>query len=179
MKTEYIISVFLIFFLSNLVNAQDLDTIQNSKLTFSPAVGGQFELTSLFYVLEFGALIDIDLLKKESKLTNSFGTRISYESFGYLEFGGPTGGGPFKDYCIYIIYSARSESFHFNIFGGLAYHTKSSSSSFYPDETLFRAGIELRYNLLNKMVGLLFKGSTSFDERTSFIGLGIAIGFYK
>jgi len=179
MKTKYIFTVFLIFFFSNFINAQDLDTIQNSRFTFSPSIGGQFELTSLLYVFELGALVDIDLLKKESKLNYSFGTRISYESFGYYEPGGPTGGGPFKDYCIYIIHSAKSESFHFNILGGLAYHTKSSSSSFYPDETLFRAGIELRYNLLNKMVGIVFKGSTSFDERTTFLGLGIAIGYYK
>lgn len=159
------------------MNAQGLDAIQDSKFVFAPLVGGQFELSTLLYVFEFGALVDIDLYRKESKLNYSFGTRLSYESYAYLEPGGPTGGGPFKDYCFYIIHSARSESFHFNILGGLAYHTKSSS--YYPNETLFRTGIELRYNLLNKMLGLIFKGSTSFDKRTTFFGLGIAIGYYK
>jgi len=179
MKAKCIIIVFIIYFPSNLVNAQGLDTIQGSKFIFAPTVGGQIELSTLLYVFELGALVDIDLFRKESKLDYSFGTRLSYESYAYFEPGGPTGGGPFKDYCFYIIHSARSESFHLNVLGGLAYHTKSSLSTFYPDETLFRTGIELRYNLLNKMLGLVLKGSTSFDERTTFVGLGIAIGYYK
>jgi len=179
MKTKYIIIVFLIYFPSNLVNAQGLNTIQDSKFIFSPSVGGQFELTTLLYVFELGALVDIDFFKKESKVNYSFGTRLSYESYGYLEPGFPTGGGPLKDYCFYITHSSKSKYFHLNFLAGLAYHTKSSESPFYRDETLFRAGIELRYNLLQKMLGLVFKGSTSFDERTTFVGLGIAIGYYK
>ena len=179
MKKKYIIIVFLLFFLSNSINAQNRDTVQENKFVFSPSVGGQFELSTLLYVFELGALVDIDLFRKESKYNYSFGTRLSYEYYAYYEPGGPTGGGPFTDYCFYIIHSSRSESFHFNILGGLAYHTKSSSSQFYPDETLFRAGIEFRYNLLEKMLGLVFKASTSFDERTTFVGLGIAIGYYK
>src|SRR5690606_1259891 len=117
MKKKYIIIVFLSFFHSYSTNAQGLDTIQNSKFVFAPSVGGQFELSTFLYVFELGALIDIDLFRKESKLDYSFGTRLSYESYAYFEPGGPTGGGPFKDYCFYIIHSARSERYYFNIFG--------------------------------------------------------------
>jgi hypothetical protein len=177
MKKKYRIFVFLLFFLSNFIYAQGLDLIQDSKFIFSPSVGGQFEISTVYLVSEFGALIDIDLLRKESKINISFGTRISYESYEYPI--SQNGKGPFKDYCFYILHSARNNSFHFNLLSGLSYHTKTQSPSFYPDGILFRAGIELRYNLLNKIVGLVLKGSTSFDKRTTFVGLGVAIGYYK
>ena len=139
--------------------------------------GGQVDLTTILAVSEFGGLVDIDLFRKESKADFSFGFRLSFESYAYFEPGGSTGGGSFKDYCFFAIHSARSEYFHFNLFGGLAYHTRKST--FYePNQILPRSGIELRYNLLNKMLGIIFKVSTSFKERTTFVGLGIAIGFY-
>ena len=72
------------------------------------------------YVGELGALVDVDLFTKKSKIDYSFGTRFSFESYGYLEPGGPTGGGPFKDYCFYIIHSGRTRNFHFNV-GGFPY----------------------------------------------------------
>ena len=177
-KIIFSILVFAIG-ISTTYSQSDTTNQLDKDFSFSPTIaGGQLELTTLLFVGELGALIDIDLFKKESKINYSFGIRFSFESYGYLEPGGPTGGGPFKDYCLFAIHSARSEYFHFNIFGGLAYHARRVT--FYePDGILFRTGIELRYNLLNKILGIIFKVSTSFKERTTFAGLGIAIGFYQ
>jgi hypothetical protein len=147
--------------------------------TFSPTIaGGQFEVTTILGVSEIGALIDVDLFRKESTVNYSFGVRLSFESYAYFEVGGPTGGGPFKDYCFFAIHSARSEYFHFNLFGGLAYHTRKST--FYePNQILPRTGIELRYNLFSKILGIIFKVSTSFKKRTTVVGFGFAFGFYQ
>jgi hypothetical protein len=146
---------------------------------FSPTIaGGQVEVTTILAVSEFGGLIDVDLYRKEVKANYSFGVRLSFESYDYFDLSGTPDGGPFKDYCFFVIHSARSEYFHFNIFGGLAYHTRKST--FYePNQILPRTGIELRYNLFNKILGIIFKVSTSFKERTTIVGFGFAIGFYQ
>ena len=151
MKSKYLFIIYSLFFLPfYFVNAQDRDTIQSDSFIFAPNIaGGQFEATTLLYVGELGALVDIDLFKKQSKLNYSFGTRISFESYGYMEPGGPTGGGPFKDYCFFIMHSARSDKIHFNILGGISYHTRRLN--FYsPDEFLFRVGIEIDITYLKK-----------------------------
>ncbi len=61
---------------------------------------------------------------------------------------------------------------------GFSYHTRKNPN-YEPDKILFRPSVELRYNLLEKMAGIILKGATSFDKRTTYIGLGIAIGYYK
>ncbi len=165
--------------ISSTYSQTDTTNQLDKDFSFSPMIaGGQIEVTTILAVSEFGGLIDVDLYRKEAKVIYSFGVRLSFESYDYFSFGGPTGGGPFKDYCLFAIHSARSEYFHFNIFGGLAYHTRKST--FYePNQILPRAGIELRYNLFNKILGIIFKVSTSFKERTTIVGFGFAIGFYQ
>jgi len=176
---KYLILFSLLFLTFSVANAQYENNTKNEKFSFAPSIaGGQFEVSTLIFVAELGAIVDIDLFKKGSTKIYTFGTRISYESYGYLEPGGPSDGGPFKDYCLYLMHSARTSNFHINFLGGLAYHTRRNSYV-QPNETLFRAGIEFRYNLINKMLGIILKGSTSFDERTTFVGLGIALGYYK
>jgi hypothetical protein len=175
----FLCGFFIISLPFYIINAQDIDSIGKENFLFVPSIiGGQVEASSLLFVSEYGALIDIDLFKKHSKVNYSFGARISFESYGYFEPGGPTDGGPFKDYCFYIIHSTRSEDFHFNLLCGISYHTRRSTFQ-RPDETLFRTGFEFRYNLSNKVIGILFKGSTSFGKRNTFVGLGIAFGYYE
>ncbi len=165
--------------ISTSYSQSDTTTQLFKDYSFSPMiVGGQIEVTTLLAVSEFGGLVDLDVFRKESTIDYSFGVRLSFESYAYFEVGGPTGGGPFKDYCFFAIHSARSEYFHFNLFGGLAYHTRKST--FYgPNQILPRSGFELRYNLFNKMLGIIFKFSTSFKEKTTVVGFGVAFGFYQ
>lgn len=173
MKFKYIVIRFSLFFLPfYLMIAQEKGN-ENERFLFEPiVVGGQIEFSTLISVSELGALIDIDLFNKQSEINYSFGTRISFESYWYF-----AAGGSIEDYCVFIMHSARSRKFHFNLLGGIAYHTRSPN--YYPDEFLFRTGIELRYNVLDKIVGIVLKGSTSFVKNSAYVGLGIAIGYYK
>jgi len=179
MKNEcHILVFFILWFSSFLIRAQDKDTIQTVNFIFSPSIaGGQIEVTSLLVVTELGALVDFDLLKKKSEIDYSFGTRFGYENYSYLTFNHSTIEGPYQDYCFYVRHSGRSESIHFNFLAGLAYHLEASKYS--PASTLFRAGFEIRFNLGTKILGLIFKGATSFDANTTYFGLGIAVGYYE
>lgn len=180
MKVKYLIVVYSFSFLPYyFLQAQNEDSIRNKKLLFLPSIGGgQVEVVTLIYVFEYGALMDIDLFKKKGKFNYSFGVRLNFESYAYFEPGGPTDGGPFKDYCFVIVYSTRSEDIHINLLGGIAYHTRRSTFQ-KSNETLVRTGFEFRYNLYDKIIGILLKGSTSFEKRNTFIGLGLAFGFYE
>jgi len=179
MKNIYhIIGFFIICFSSFVIRAQDKDTIQTENFIFSPSIaGGQIEVTSLLIVTELGALLDFDFFKTKSKIDYSFGARSSYENYSYLTFNHSTIEGPYQDYCFYARHSGRSENIHFNILAGLAYHLEASKYS--PTTTHFRAGFEIRVNLGTKILGLIFKGTTSFDSNTTYFGLGIAVGYYE
>ncbi|MBT8386200.1 MAG: hypothetical protein KJO12_02210 [Ignavibacteria bacterium] len=147
MRINSNIVFFIIVFtvgISSTYSQTDTSNQLDTNFSFSPMIaGGQLEVTTLLAVSEFGGLVDIDFIRKESKVNYSYGVRLSFESYAYFEVGGPTGGGPFRDYCFFAIHSARSAYFHFNIFGGLAYHTRKST--FYgPNQILPRSGIELR-----------------------------------
>lgn len=175
---DHIIVFFILCFSSFLIRAQDKDTIQTENFIFSPSIaGGQIEVTSLLIVTELGALVDFDLFKKKSRIDYSFGARFSYENYSYLEFKHSTIEGPYQDYCFYAMHSGRSENIHFNLLVGLTYHPETSKYS--PATALFRAGFEIRFNLGTKIVGLIFKGATSFDANTTYFGLGIAVGYYE
>jgi hypothetical protein len=155
------------------------DSINNiSKYQFTPKIsGGQIEATTILYVLEFGGFVDLDFITKADDYIKSFGIRLSIEYYSYFEAGGPTGGGPFTDYCLYGRYTSRMNDFRFTILGGIANHTYDATD--YEDKLLFRAGLEFKYNLVGNCVGLLLKGSTSFQEQTTFVGLGIFIGYFE
>ena len=153
----------------------------NHKITqykFTPQIsGGQIEATTLLYVLEVGGLVDIDLITEANENPKSFGLRIGVEYYSYFEAGGPTGGGPFTDYSVYGRHTIRMNDFWFTILGGLAYHTYDAT--YYDDKVRFRAGLEFKYNLIGNEIGLLLKGSTSFQEQTSYFGLGIFFGYFE
>jgi len=170
---------FLLVFLSSISYSQS-DSIKHKTVhyEFTPQIaGGQIEATTLLYVLEVGGLVDIDLVTDADENPKSFGLRLGVEYYSYLEPGGPTGGGPFTDYCIYGRHSIRMNDFWFTILGGLAYHTYDKT--YYDNKLLFRTGLEFKYNLLGNELGLILKGSTSFQEQTFYFGIGIFIGYFE
>jgi hypothetical protein len=179
MKCNYqFVFCFLCCLSSFVIKAQDLDTVHTENFDFIPSfAGGQVELTTLFFVTEYGALVDFDILKKKSKINYSFGVRISFEQYSYISFLDSETEGPYQDYCLFVMHSGRGENVHFNIFAGLAYHPETSTYS--PAQTLFRVGFEFRFNLGTKIVAFIFKGATSFDSNTTYFGLGFAIGYYE
>ncbi len=179
MKWKGLCILFLILILPfHFIEAQDENIIQDTDYKFNPSIGGQTEFTFLYYMYELGALIDIDLFKKQSKSIHSFGVRISFENYDAGGPGGSTFGGPYQDYCFYIAHSAKSKTIHFNLLAGFVYHTREPVLAS-PNRILFRTGAELRFNLLSKIIGVVIKGSTSFRQGTGFAGLGIAIGYYE
>lgn len=112
--------------------------------------------------MELGGVVDIDFITNGTTDSKSFGLRLGMEYYSYFEAGGPTGGGPFTDYCVYGRHTIRMNDFWFTILGGLAYHTYDAT--YYADKVLFRSGLEFKYNLFGNEGGLLLKGSTSFQE---------------
>lgn len=166
------------FLSSNSFGQSDSTESNMERFQFTPRVaGGQIEATTLLYVLEVGGLVDLDFITEAIENPKSFGLRLGVEYYSYLEAGGPTGGGPFTDYCLYGRHTIRMNDFWFTILGGLAYHTYDAT--YYDDKVLFRAGLEFKYNLLGNEAGLLLKGSTSFQEQTSYFGFGIFFGYFQ
>jgi hypothetical protein len=166
------------FLSSNSFGQSDSTKSNVERFQFTPRVaGGQIEATTLLYVLEVGGLVDLDLITVANENPKSFGLRLGVEYYSYLEAGGPTGGGPFTDYCLYGRNTIRMNDFWFTILGGLSYHTYDAT--YYDDKVLFRAGLEFKYNLLGNEAGLLLKGSTSFQEQTFYFGIGIFIGYFE
>jgi len=169
----------LFFLLSVPNNAQEIDSVHSNKFKFSPSIaGGQIELTTLLIVTEYGALVDFDLFKIKSSMQYSFGTRISFENYSYLEFNDNTKNkSKSEDYCFYVMHSGRSDYIHFNIFLGLAYFPEIPTYN--SANIQFRAGFEFRFNPGTKIVAFIVKGATSFDSNTTYFGLGIAVGYYE
>lgn len=173
MKFRHLFAAFLFILPFNLINGQEGDSTQNNTYSFTPSVaGGQIELC-VFYAIEMGALVDIDLITKRAKSSSSFGARLSHEAYAEIDLGG--GSSKIKDYCFYLRHSLRSKKVHFNYLGGVAYHEGGHKAA----RVLFRVGFEVRYNLLDKLIGLVLKGATSFEDETSYLGIGVAMGFYK
>ena len=175
--TKYFVIVLLFLSLNSFGQS---DSVRNNPVSyqFTPRIaGGQIEATTFLYVTEFGALVDFDIISKIETDTKSLGLRLGVEYYSYLEAGGPTGGGPFTDYCVYGRHSIRRNDFWFTILGGLSYH--NYDATYYEDKILFRVGLEFKYNLLGNEAGLLLKGSTSFQEQTSYFGFGIFFGYFQ
>jgi hypothetical protein len=173
------ISTYLI--LLNFISFSQSDSTQSDLkgLRFEPRIpGGHIEATTLLYVTEFGGLVDVDLVNNKTEYPKSFGLRLGIEYYAYFEPGGPTGGGPFIDYSIYGRHTNRMKDLWLTILAGIDYHTYNKTY-YYDDKVLFRTGLELKYNLLGNELGLLLKGSTSFQEQTSFFGFGIFIGYFE
>lgn len=170
--------IFFLFYSSISISQTDSTNNDSKRYKFIPQIaGGQFEATTFLYVTEFGALVDFDIISKIESDTKSFGLRLGVEYYSYFEAGGPTGGGPFTDYCIYGRHTIRMSDFWLTFLGGLAYHIYDKT--YYDNKLLFRAGLEFKYNLIGNEIGLLLKGSTSFREQTTYFGLGIFVGYFE
>ena len=116
------------------------------------------------------------MLRRNTKKIYTFGLRLGLEHYAYFEVGGPTGGGPFTDYCFYGRHSAKMNNFTFSILGGLAYHT---FTNYFENKLLLRAGIEFKYDLFGPFLSLLLKGSSSFQKKASYFGIGLSAGFFR
>jgi hypothetical protein len=166
---------FIFFLLTTSFSFSQIDSISNNNnFNFKPGLaGGQIESVIIWYDLGVGGLLDIDLLASERKNTDYLGFRLAVEY--YIIFN-EIEDGPFTDYCFYGRYTRKMNDFWFSFLGGISYHDYARD---YDDKLLFRAGLELKYNLFKNYSGLLFKISTSFREQTTYFGFGIFIGYFE
>ena len=98
---------------------------------------------------------------------------MSIEHYYLLDFGGTRLGSPFTNYNLYLRLSREKDYLSVGVFGGVTYY-KTNDPTYLPNKYLFRAGFEVK---LGNIVGLVLKGSTSFNENSSFIGIGISLGY--
>ena len=177
-KMKYSFTILFIIF-CNISQAQDIPSQpEDKKLSLNPSIYGvQFDFTTLFLIYEYSGHLDYDIFSAQNGY-NSIGVRLSIENYYTGSFGGQTLGSPFTNYNVLFRHSLRGEIFWFDLVGGLSYY-QTSASNYYPDEVLLRAGFELSYHFIHNILGLVFKGSTSFKDRTGFIGIGISVGLYK
>lgn len=179
-STKILLFLFVICFITpDIISANgNISQTSEDKMVLNPNLFGvQFEFTTMLFSYEYGGHLDFDILKSRNK-EYGFGTRISFERYHAGTVGGSIIGSPFTNYNIFLRQSFRGSVLWFDVLGGFTYYT-TSAAEYYPNELLFRAGFELSYHFLYDIIGLTLKSSTSFKEKTGYLGLGLTIGFYK
>ena len=171
----------IVFFISTTSLAQpDTTASDSSKLNYDPQFsGGHVEVCAIPIGIEVGALVDIDLFRIKKTEIFSLGFRIGFE---YYWIGNPGGGkgNKFFDYCLYARPSLKFNWFWINVLGGFAYHTHTKTSGIMDSKLAPRFGLELKFNVFRKYIGLLLKGAISpFEgDYEGFIGIGISVGYF-
>ncbi len=146
--------------------------VNNSKLYFQPSFHGiQIDGTALILMYEYSGQLDFDLLRSNNNVC--IGVRMSAEHYAMGDFGGSTMGSPFTNYNLYFRISTVKDYFSTSVLFGVSKY-ETSSPEYVPNENLLRGGFEIKYG---KIISLIFKGSTSFKERTTFIGLGLSLDY--
>lgn len=169
----YIIIIFILFCNCQIYSQenQDSSTIER-KLELIPSFHSiQIEANVFILLMEVGSNIDFDILQSKNNIC--IGTRISVEHYNYRDFGGSVHGSPFTNYNLFLRMTKTNSYLSADVFGGLSFY-KSSAPDYFPNKYLPRIGFEFRYG---HFIGVILRGSTSFEERTGFFGIGINIGY--
>jgi len=145
---------------------------KNIRFEYLPAlhsiqIDGNVYLTSH----EIRGHFDFDFFQAQNNLC--LGTRLSIEHYTWGDIGGPHIGSPFTNYNLYLRFSKISNDFSIDFLCGLSYYRPSEIEEV-PDRGLPRVGFEIKYG---RIVGIVFKGSTSFRESTGFIGIGLCVNY--
>ena len=142
-------------------------------MLLSPSIHSiQINATSIVLINQIGGQFDFDVLRSINK-NLCIGTRLSVERYYWGDFGGSTLGSPFTNYNLYSRLSTIIDNLSISVLGGITYYT-TDDPIYLPDKYLFRAGFEVQ---LGSTVGLVLKGSTSLTKNSSFIGIGICLGY--
>ena len=178
---KFFLTSLIVFFISNTSLAQtDTTEADSNKFSFNPQFSGAHVEACFFPPpgIEVGALVDIDLFRIKKTQLFSLGFRISFE---YFWIGNPGGGEGHKyfDYCLYARPSLKFNWFWINVLGGFAYHTNNKTSGNMESKLASRFGLELKFNVFRKYIGLLLKSSFSPEQEEGFIGIGISVGYFN
>lgn len=174
--------IFLLVVLAPFILLAQSDSAKHNDntLILNPRFSGvQVEATSLLIINELGGLVDFDLYSSNNKFYN-IGIRLGVEYYDMvdLDFGGGGSGENAINYNIYGRHTIKGSVFWFSFLLGASIQKFGDD---YRSETSFvsRVGFELRYNLTDYEVALLFKGAKSFIDEAGYLGLGISFGFHK
>jgi hypothetical protein len=121
---------------------------------------------------EAGGQFDFDFFTNNKNIC--LGTRMSIEHYDLGDFGGKMLGSPFTNYNIYARFSNRTGLLSISLLGGFTYYI-TSDPIILPDKYLSRVGFEIK--LTDNVVGLILKGSTSFVNKSGYIGVGVSLGY--
>lgn len=156
------------------VNHPQVDSLKyDDKLFyFNPDIHSiQIDATSIVIMNQIGGEFDFDIFQLKNK-NSCLGTRIGIEHYYLINFADKYYGSPFTNYNIFARMSGVTNDLSMSILVGITYYT--SAENYFPSTYLFRTGFEIKYGTT---FGFLLKGSTSLKRNTSFIGVGIFIGY--
>ena len=175
-RTNIILTSLIIFFISSTSLAQtDTTEADSVEFQFDPRIACvQIEGCFMFLGVEYGGLVDVDLFSHNND--KFVGLRLAYEKYEHYSFNKGSIA-PCSDFCLYARPSLKLNRFLFSVYGGLAYHLGEGYNN--DKKVFFRTGLELKYIPFGNLIGIIFKGSTSFIIETSFIGLGVSVGYFN
>jgi len=173
-KLSYKIFFSLILLTNGVLFAQpdSSEKVNKNSLNFSPAFHNiQIDASVFFILLEYGGHIDFDLFQNNNNVC--LGSRFGVEHYSKGDFGGAAAGSPYTNYNLYLRFSKISKYLSFNFLGGISYYT-TDQPDYLPNKVLPRIGFEIKYG---RIVGIILKGATSFNENNSFIGIGLSLDY--
>ncbi|MCZ7610365.1 MAG: hypothetical protein M5U17_09350 [Ignavibacterium sp.] len=157
----------------------DSTKYNDNNLRFNPRfIGMQIEAVSLIFVNEIGGLVDFDLYSSANKYYN-LGIRLSleYSKVLTLDVGGAGSDEAVLNYNMYAKHTIKGSVFWFSFLAGASVQ-KQQDYSETKTHFISRAGFELRYNLTDYEIAVLFKGAKSFVESSGYLGIGFSLGFH-
>ena len=172
-KNSYLL--LFIYTISNPVSysQEDSSICNGNALGFSPSVHNiQIDATSVILMNQIGGEFDFDIVRSKNKNT-CVGTRVSVEHYYLFNPVDKVEGSPFTNYNLYARISGITDELLFSVLGGVTYYL-TDDPSYLPGKYLFRAGFEIKYD---STFGFILNGSTSLIKSSSFIGVGIYLGY--
>lgn len=156
------------------VNYSQVDSSMNDDkfFYFNPSIHSiQIDATSIVLMNQIGGEFDFDIFQLKNK-NSCIGTRIGIEHYYLINFVDKSYGSPFTNYNLFARMSNVTDDLSSSILIGITYYT--TDENYFPSKYLFRTGFEIKYGTT---FGFLLKGSTSLKKDTSFIGVGIFMGY--
>ena len=171
-----LLSLTIMFFLSNtsyILSQSDSTKFEDNKFLFNPCIHSiQIDATTIFLMNQIGGQFDYDVLRSSNK-NICIGTRVSVEHYYLGNFIGEVDGSPFTNYNLYARLSGKKDDLCFEVVGGVTYYT-TDEPSYLTDKYMFRTGFEIKYG---SILDFILKGSTSLSSNSSFIGIGVSLGY--
>ncbi|MBU0560254.1 MAG: hypothetical protein KKG93_11865 [Bacteroidetes bacterium] len=172
-KKHFLILLIITIFTTITYSQVDSTRLKDNALVFSPNVHSiQIDATSIILMNQIGGEFDFDIFNLKNKNV-CIGTRVGIEHYYLNNFVDKYYGSPFTNYNLYTRINSMTDDLSISCLVGITYYT-SDDVNYLPSKYLFRTGFEIKYGTT---VGILLKGSTSLIKDTSFLGVGVYLGY--